>query len=650
MSQAEQLEALLERWAEARAQGRELSAEVLCHDSPELLSAVRSQLEILREMAALLDGSESDSNAITTPAQARIEADSMSAETLAKALSSFHLVEEREIEKAKRVLAAENRTPNASELVSVLIREGQLTPYQAEELAADRAGGLVLGNYLLLEPIGAGGMGQVFKARHRRMKRVVAVKLLKPSAYDSQASLQRFQREVEAVARLNHPNIVAAYDADEVAGRPYLAMEYVEGSDLAAFVKKQGPLPVRHALIQMLQATRGLAYAHAQGVVHRDIKPANLLLDRSGTLRILDLGLARMQAPPQTEAENLTGTGNIMGTADYMAPEQALDTHSVDARADVYSLGCTLYFLLTGKPPYRGDTWIAKVLAHREQPIPDVRSANPEIPTPVANLIFKMLAKQPEGRNSSMEQLQEDLRICLAACEVAAPLEAIPELPADSPKPNTRWKLWGGLAVLIAFLLLGVVWLANQQNEAPIVPQGVPIAPEGDRAIAQWVLKQGGWVSVHVGDDFLNVQSPAQLPSETDLRLAVIDLPEGTQLEPYDLEQLANSRQLTSLSCYGSNVNDAAGAQLAAIKSLQQLSLGKTGITNAILPHLASLPNLVQLRIGETDISDAGLKHLHGISTLRELDLRLTKVSESGVRELQQTLPDCHVMSDFDRR
>lgn len=297
---------------------------------------------------------------------------------------------------------------DVEQLASELVRQQKLTSYQVEQIRAGQGQSLVLGNYVVLDKLGQGGMGMVLKARHRRMDRIVAIKVMSTAAMNSPEAVQRFHREVKAAAKLEHPNIVAAYDADESRGTHFLVMQFIEGTDLSALVKRKGPLSVEQAVTCVSQAAKGLEFAHHRGVIHRDIKPANLLIDNDGVVKILDMGLARIEGEVGAQAE-LTSTGAVMGTVDYMAPEQAISTKHADARSDVYSLGITLWYLLAGRSAYHGDTLMARLLAHRDAPIPSLCAERPEISAALDAVFRKMVAKQPADRYQSMAELLVDL-------------------------------------------------------------------------------------------------------------------------------------------------------------------------------------------------------------------------------------------------
>ncbi|MCB9873619.1 MAG: SUMF1/EgtB/PvdO family nonheme iron enzyme [Planctomycetaceae bacterium] len=301
----------------------------------------------------------------------------------------------------------------AEDFADTLIQNKKLTKYQAQQILQGKANGLLLGDYLILDTIGAGGMGQVYLAEHRRMGRQVALKTLPESVAKDLQKIKRFQREVRAAAKLSHPNVVTAYDAGEDKGVHYFVMECVDGIDLSQLVKQQGTLPVAQAVNFVLQAAKGLKYAHSKGIVHRDIKPANMLLDSEGTVKLLDMGLARINSLDEEVAEiDLTSTGMVMGTVDYMAPEQAVDTKQADARSDIYSLGCMLHYLMTGKSVYGGDTMVKKIFAHRDQPIPSLSATRSGIPSALDVLFQKMVAKDPNDRQQSMSEVISELQTC----------------------------------------------------------------------------------------------------------------------------------------------------------------------------------------------------------------------------------------------
>jgi serine/threonine-protein kinase len=326
--------------------------------------------------------------------------------------------------------APPSTAPDGDALAKQLVAQGKLTFYQAEAIRDRKFAELVVGNYEVLDRLGAGGMGTVYKARHRRMKRIVALKILAKNLSNTPAFVQRFQREVEAVARLSHPHIVMAFDADEAEAGHFLVMEFVDGRDLATEVQERGALPLREAVNGILQAARAMEYAHGRGIVHRDIKPANLLRDVSGVVKIADLGLVRFSqalSQSQDSPASLTQAGGILGTADFMPPEQALDSTSIDNRADIYSLGCSLYFLLTGQVPYSGATLMEVLLKHRDAPIPSLIQTRPEIPSELDAVYQRMIAKKPGERFQSMADVIQALD------SIEASLVHAPEVSAPSP-------------------------------------------------------------------------------------------------------------------------------------------------------------------------------------------------------------------------
>ncbi len=278
--------------------------------------------------------------------------------------------------------------------------------------------GAVFGQYRIESKLGEGGMGAVYKALHVRLGKHVAIKVLPAHLMRDPAVLARFDREMKAVGKLEHPHIVRAMDAGESQGVHYLVMEYVEGRDLTQLVRKQGPRPIIDACEIVRQAALGLAHAHENGLVHRDIKPSNLLLSKQRKVKILDLGLARLQdsgeegQPDATAGLTLTTAGVCMGTPDYMAPEQWDNTHTVDGRTDLYALGCSLFFLLTGQAPY-GDaqhtSFISKMKAHVIEPIPDLPALRPDVPAELDLLYRKLLAKNPAERIATAGEVAKAL-------------------------------------------------------------------------------------------------------------------------------------------------------------------------------------------------------------------------------------------------
>jgi WD40 repeat protein/serine/threonine protein kinase len=287
---------------------------------------------------------------------------------------------------------------NPKKFADQLVRDGILTYFYAQQFLRGKWRGFTIGKYKLIEQLGAGASSSVFLCEHLYMRRLVAVKVLPIAGHNDDSTVARFEREARAAAALDHPNIVHAFDSDREKDLHFLVMEYVDGVSLQDIVRKHGALPVDRAAHYIRQASFGLQHIYQAGLVHRDIKPANLLLDRRGTIKILDLGLARFCQDDEDLLTHKYNEKSILGTLDFLAPEQAVDSHQVDIRADIYSLGATFYFLLTGRPPFEGKPITAKLWCHQaEEPSP-IRDFAPEAPDALADIIAKMMAKDPDQR------------------------------------------------------------------------------------------------------------------------------------------------------------------------------------------------------------------------------------------------------------
>jgi serine/threonine protein kinase/putative intracellular protease/amidase len=360
--------------------------------------------------------------------------------------------------------------------------------------------------YRVVKLLGAGGMGQVYQAEHRLMGRPVALKVISRELTRHPVAVERFRREVKAAARLSHPNIVTAFDADCAGDLHFLVMEYVEGMSLARVVEKRGALPVAHACNYVRQAALGLAHAHDRGMVHRDIKPHNLMLTRKGQVKVLDFGLARFAqeggpgGQPPTRLD-LTTVGTVVGTPDYMAPEQANNSSQVDIRADIYALGCTLYYLLAGRPPFPEGSSMEKLLAQVEQtptPLPELR---PEVPAALTATLDRMMAKSPG------ERFQTPAEVADALAPFANPRSAAAETPVPTnsqaltllmsqvftPPQLARWGRRRAVGLLLAVVAGCVLAVAvgrrepgpdgnevEQHKDAVVFAADRPVVPKSD--------------------------------------------------------------------------------------------------------------------------------------------------------------------------
>ncbi len=315
---------------------------------------------------------------------------------------------ERGVEQAKQ--DNEGSIPHElDQIVDSFIEQGLLTRWQCDKLLEKKYKGFFLGKYKLLGHIGTGGMSSVYLAEHTLMRRPRAIKVLPQSRLEDNSYLERFYREAQATAALDHPNIVRAYDVDNHGDTHYLVMEYVPGKDLQSIVKSNGPLGFEDAANYIVQAAAGLAHAHGAGMIHRDVKPANLLVDSAMTVKILDLGLALMRDDSELASLTQRNKESVLGTADYLAPEQALDSHAVDSRTDVYGLGCTFYYLLTGHAPFPEGTLAQRIAKHQSVMPGDIREDRPDCPQELTEICFRMIRKRPAERYQSCEEVEQVL-------------------------------------------------------------------------------------------------------------------------------------------------------------------------------------------------------------------------------------------------
>lgn len=355
-----------------------------------------------------------------------------------------------------------------------LVRNGLLSRMQASYLLRGKWRNWILnGKYRILEHLGAGGMGQVFLCEHLRMKRLFAVKILPPDKSADPILLERFAREARAASDLQHANLVRAHDLDTDGSLHYIVLEYVDGATLDAIVARNGPLSVSRACEYVRQAALGLQHAHEHKLVHRDIKPANLLLDRTGTIKIHDLGLARCLDSDQNITQRY-GENTLIGTADFLAPEQAMNSHAVDIRADIYGLGASFYFLLTGHCPFPHGTVAQKLLCHQCDVPTSVCEIRPEIPEEIAAIVARMLAKEPSDRFAEPAEVAAAL-----APWITGPVPP----PADDEMPR---------------LSRAVRRLAT--NPTPVPASSSSILPQvSDAKPPSTAVKIGGWVVAALG-------------------------------------------------------------------------------------------------------------------------------------------------------
>ena len=324
------------------------------------------------------------------------------------------VVDDSDLDQALDSLESDVRD-NPERTAEALIQRGLLTRWQADNILDGKHKGFRLGNYRLKSKLGRGGMSTVYLAEHALMRREAAIKVLPRKRVSDSSYLARFHREAQAAAALDHPNIVRIYDVDSDGDVHFIAMEFIDGQDLQSRISAEGRLDFEKAADFIAQSALGLQHAHDVGLIHRDIKPANLLANSKGIIKILDMGLAKFDGDDESASLTVEHDENVLGTVDYLAPEQAIDSHNVDHRADIYSLGCTLYFLLTGHAPFPEGSLAQRLMKHQKAKPAPILEKRPDTPPELLAICSRMMEKKPEKRTASATIVAEQLGGFLAA-------------------------------------------------------------------------------------------------------------------------------------------------------------------------------------------------------------------------------------------
>ena len=478
--------------------------------------------------------------------------------------------------------------------------------------------------YKILGELGRGGMGVVYKAVQVRAARVVALKMILSDADPGPAQMARFQTEVEASARLHHPNIVQIFEVGEYLGRPFFSLEYCARGSLDRQLLAE-PLPPGKAAALVERLALAISLAHDKGVVHRDLKPANVLIAEDGSPKVSDFGLAKILDDPSQ-----TASGAVLGTPCYMAPEQANGRNQeVGVACDIYALGAILYRCLTSRPPFRAATTLETLRQVDGQAPVLPRLLNSQVPTTLETICLKCLEKNPQRRYSTARALAEDLRRFLDE----EPIEPRPPgvcLPTtQTALPRSRRVVITGLLALLLLLLLGSFYGSRP-------PEGKQATSLDDRQAAEWVLSIGGRVRIFSIDSIQEIAVRKDLPGG-DLKLIEIDL-NGNPIEDLDagLEQLGALANLTGLGLNDTLVTNRGLKQLQRQTNLSRLGLERTAIGNSGLASLQKLTKLTNLHLNDNRwVTGDGLFYLKDLTNLKELHLAGSQVDDQGMKHLK---------------
>lgn len=525
----------------------------------------------------------------------------------------------------------------------------------------------VIGNYHLIKKIGQGGMGVVYQAIHAHLKKQVVLKLLLNNDWDNSNQTQRFYREMELVGQLDHPNIVKATDAGESEDTCFLVMESLEGHDLKKILKIEHSLSITAACSILRQAANGFQYIHNNNLIHRDIKPSNLFLTTDGKIKILDLGLAGL-CHSETSFSDLTDSNCIMGSAYYMAPEQAQSVKTIDQRSDIYSLGCTFYQLLTGRLPFKRNTPVETIIAHREDTPPRLSDYLPEIPAQLEELFQSMIQKNPDDRIQTMAEVvkqvddfltqdqdsffsetsdtnlthsQELIQLCQHT-DLSPPVEAMNQYSSTLFQPQHRF--WSkkkigllvlGIVLLNASLVGIVMYYGQTQSDYQTILS--PAQAQKEREVALWALDQGCEILLsQASGKKLPVRSSSEPLPDGDFQITSINYAQPRPLTQKDLAPLEGLSNLKTLLLDDCLLDDQALGPIQDLTSLDKLDLHNTDLTDKGLSHVSGLKKLTNISLHKNPkLTDAGLQNLNQMTLLAEVNLARLKISDKGLKFIE---------------
>ena len=596
------IEDLLVKWETARQTGNPLNLEQLCAETPELRQQLAERIAVLHRLSWIDHPDLSVISNENDVDDTKLPDTELTVGEFVEAISDSGILSPYQVEQLKS--ETHNTSARAIILAEQLVQDGAITNYQAKVILERGDSPLLLDRYIILDSIGAGGMGVVFKALQQSLDRVVALKILPKHAVDSDEKRRRFQREMKSAAKLSHPNVVQAFDAYESNGVCFFAMEYIQGSDLQRLVADAGKLTPDHAVEIISQAAAGLACAHENGIIHRDVKPSNIMLDDDGNAKVMDLGLARTRdAAASASRTDLTQDGLGLGTAAYMSPEQAFDARQADTRSDVYSLGCTLYFLMHGKPLFDRPNSVQTVIAHRETPAPLLSQGRNDVTEALEAAFQKAVAKDPDQRFQSMSEFQE------AILGDERPIESVPTTAGTSreiasPKHlRTKWARPVVIGTILLVIVAAVfIWRPLKSNKASA------------RKIA------------------------LELLDRDDVGL-ILDTPDGELIVDFAEELPESSITIAGVALYIDPDRDYQIDRFDGISSLRSMTLASEDKATSIAKSLAGLThhsNLLTLQVTDCRLSENAIDRIAGLPNLRSIDFLGCNIPKGAVEKLSR--------------